>query len=287
MKLLSIALLWLGFTALALAAETQETFVNSLGMKFVSVPGLRERVSVWETRVRDFAAFVKATGYDADAGMRTFDGKTSEPAGRSWKDPGFPQTPDHPVCGVSWDDAKAFCVWLTAEEKKAGKIRQEEAYDLPTDELWSKVVGLASEQPGTPKTKDVSMLGSRQSNATGYYPWGNQWPPPRGAGNYCGTESRLPAALEDYSDAHPRTAPVGSYASNPFGVYDLGGNVAEWCNDWYDETHKQRVIRGGSWGSNKPPTLLAADRIQVPPSSRLDKFGFRCVLVTTTRSPEY
>ena len=280
MRFFLVSLLCLTSALFASGAEKKE-FVNSLGMRFVSVPAVAERVSVWETRVQDFAAFVESSGYDATPGMRTFDGKTSEPVGRSWKDPGFDHTPEHPVCGVSWEDAKAFCAWLTATERKAGKIAANQAYDLPSDRLWSKIVGLGAEGAGTPKQKDALSLGNRQAKMGDIYPWGTQWPPPRGAGNYCGTESHAAATLEDYTDSHARTAPVGSYNPNQFGIYDLGGNVAEWCDDWYDETKAQRVIRGGSWGSNKPPTLLAADRIQVPPSFRLDKFGFRCILITT------
>lgn len=284
MRLLLLSLVCFGSAALTFAAENKD-FVNSLGMRFVAVPGATERVSVWETRVQDFAAFVEETSYDASAEMRTFNGKTSEPVGRSWKSPGFDQAPQYPVCGVSWDDAKAFCAWLTAKERKNGRIAADQAYDLPSDSLWSRIAGLHEHEGVTPKEKEARSLGGN-AKVPDVYPWGTQWPPPRGAGNYCGTESRLPLTLEDYTDMHPRTAAVGSYAPNAVGIYDLGGNVAEWCDDWFDETKAQRVIRGGSWGSNKPRTLLAADRIPVPPSFRLDKFGFRCVLINSNRKAE-
>ena len=94
-------------------------------MKFVPVPGTEVLVSVWDTRVKDFETFVNETGYDATAAMWSMRSNGLRQLGESWRSPGFPQTPDSPVCRVNCYDVKAFCEWLS---KKEGKT-----YRLPTD----------------------------------------------------------------------------------------------------------------------------------------------------------
>jgi formylglycine-generating enzyme required for sulfatase activity len=97
-------------------ATKDHPWVNSLGMKFVPVAGTQVLFSVWDTRVQDFETFVKSTGYDATAGMYSLDKHELSgwgQRGATWKEPGFSQGPTHPVVGVSWNDAKEFCKWLT------------------------------------------------------------------------------------------------------------------------------------------------------------------------------
>ena len=181
---------------------------------------------------------------------------------QSWKEPGFEQTADHPVVKVSWDDAQTFCAWLTKKERGEGKIKGDQIYRLPTDAEWSVAVGLEGEAGGTPKDKNMKIKG--------VFPWGTQWPPPKGAGNY---DKRLEA------DDYIYTSPVGSFKANQHGLYDMGGNVWQWCEDWYDGAQTSRVLRGASWDVSVPDFLLSSCRFINLPDYRNFIIGFRCVLV--------
>jgi formylglycine-generating enzyme required for sulfatase activity len=229
-------------------AEPQEpAFTNTLGMKFVPIPGTEVAFCIWETRVKDYAAYAAANaGVDA-----------------SWKSPGFTQADTHPVAKVNWEDANAFCAWLTKKELAEGKIKAGQKYRLPTDAEWSVAVGLGKEKGNTP--------GAKSQGIKDVYPWGKERPPPVGAGNYA---ERLKV------DKFDRTAPVGSFSANLFGLHDMGGNVWEWCEDWYDPTVKKyRVLRGASWDDLNPDLLLSSYRHLYTPDNRSIGLGFRCVLV--------
>ena len=109
-----------GQPAIALGPKPGEPWENSLGMKFVPVPGANVLFCIWETRVQDFEAFVKATSHNAGEGWRA-----PGVASRGFnidQDAVFSQTPLHPVTSVSWNDAVAFCRWLTEKERAEGKL---------------------------------------------------------------------------------------------------------------------------------------------------------------------
>ncbi len=216
-----------------------------MGMVFTGVPGV-PAFSIWDTRVSDYQAYAKA-----NSGIDQF-----------WKELGFQQTADHPVVNVSWKDAQAFCAWLTKKERGEGKIKADQRYRLPTDAEWSVAVGLEGEAGGTPKDK--------HNRIEAVYPWGTQWPPPKGAGNY---DKSL--GVDDYK----YTSPVGSFKANQHGLFDMGGNVWQWCEDWYDGDQTLRVLRGASWFSLIPGFLLSSLRLSVIPGIRSSYIGFRCVLV--------
>ncbi len=273
----------------AVGATKDAPFINTLGMEFVPVPGTKVLFCRTETRVKDFEAYVKETGYKQEGGVfvmkvvKQNDGTSKitwdldEKA--NWREPGFEQGREHPVVGVNWNEAREFCAWLS---KKEGKT-----YRLPTDEEWSAAVGL------------------------GKYPWGSAWPPPKDSGNY-GDKAYLKSLpgegwsgpLKDYDDGEARTAAVASYAANRLGIHDLGGNAFEWCEDEYKasmnspEVIKEypalknekasdgtafRVLRGASWDRNDPLLLRSSCRNFGRPVFRYGDRGFRCVLVVSGR----
>lgn len=195
-----------------------------------------------ETTVGQFRRFVEDTGYVTEAeqnaaGSNRLDlntGKVVLDPDTNWREPGFPQTEEHPVVCVSHADALAYCDWLS---RKHGK-----RFRLPTEEEWefacrggTQTVFSTGNRPETlqkyANTNDHSL---RQSfaRASGTAPW---------------------------DDGHAFTAPVASFGRNEFGMFDMHGNVGEWCNDWFAEDaysnpmaqshgpRKWRVVRGGSW----------------------------------------
>ena len=216
-------------------------FTNSLGMKFAPVPGTPVWFSIWDVRVQDYRAYAAANpGVDA-----------------SWQQPGFKQGDTHPVVNVNWHDAQAFCAWLSRREGKT--------YRLPTDAEWSVAAGLENEIGDTPVEKlQYDLL--RHFNE---YLWGTNGPPPRWAGNYSSAIRR---------DGYTYTSPVGSFAANRFGLFDLGGNVTQWCEDWYDQTHRWRVARGTSFGDHGAGYGLSLNRANHLPDRRSCFDGFQCVL---------
>jgi len=170
--------------------------------------------------------------------------------------PGFPQSDDHPVVRVSWDEAEAYCRWAGGR--------------LPSEAEWE--------------------YAARGGQEGWIYPWGNERPVCRkGVGN--GARFDDDAGCDAENVRTRGTDPVGSYTANGFGLYDMAGNVWEWCADWYDGSYYAsspstdprgpssgagRVLRGGSWFFN-PGWLRVSDRNLNGPSGRDDYLGFRCL----------
>jgi hypothetical protein len=246
------------------SATRKGAFTNTLGMKFVPVPGTKVLFCIHETRRRDYAAYARAVPDVKD----------------TWKKPqfnGIPVSPkdDYPVAAVSLDDANAFCAWLS---KKEGKI-----YRVPTDREWSCAVGLGKQEKDS---KDV-MPNQLNGKVEGVYPWDGDYPPKAADhdGNYADTtlHEALPpthkqAWIEGYTDGFATTAPVMSFKPNQFGIYDMGGNLNEWCSDLYDENSKYHVLRGGAWNDKEAGMLLSAKRSYSTPAARETFRGFRVIL---------
>jgi len=218
-------------------------------------------IDKYEVTNAQFKEFVDATGYVTDAEKQGYgdflDGVLwRRVPGSSWRHPYAPtSTIDHimssPVVQVSWNDAVAYARW-------AGKR-------LPTEAEWEKAAR------GTDGRE---------------YPWGND--NPRDGGRY--RTNYNPSRLDE--DGHRFAAPVGSFESgkSPHGVYDMAGNVSEWCADWYANdyyqqstsrnprgpaTGQRRVLRGGTW-ADKADAIRAAFRDSATPESRYYYIGFRC-----------
>jgi serine/threonine protein kinase len=256
--------------------EAGKPWTNSLQMKFMPIGDVH--FAVWQTRVRDFEAFVQATSYDAVGGMSSVVTQNGFKVNTlNWKDPGFTQTPDHPVVGVSWEDAGQFCDWLTRKERSEGILSAFERYRLPTDEEWSRAIGLPHETGASPE--------ERSAGIKNVYPWGNRFPPPNDFGNYAGSESMAGASagwsiIAGYHDAFARTGPVTAFRPNRDGLCSLGGNVWEWCQDKYQNNLNWRTLRGASWATSRNEETLSSYRRGYDPYLRSDDIGFRCVIAS-------
>ena len=201
-------------------------FVNSLGMQFVQLPGGDAWLGVWETRVADYAAFASATT-------------------NGWQAAWFQNTDRHPAVNVQWEDAQAFCAWLSQRERASGLLADDEGYRLPTSSEWTAASGNIREGRVPPRPK---------------------------------TDSANFAEKLD-TDNFARTSPVGSFPGNALGLHDLRGNVWEWCTAWPSEEGIGRILRGGGWRDDIPD-LLATDReLIVTPKVATEDYGFRCILV--------
>lgn len=216
----------------------------------------------------EFRAFAEATDYKTaaeKAGGAPVPGPWRIVAGASWRAPGFDQTERDPVVQVSWEDAVAFCAWLSKKESRA--------YRLPTEAEW-----------------EYCCRAGTQTR----FPWGDT----EGGG-----EGRANVSDQDYKRAYPYepgyfpfhdgfvfTSPVGTFKESLFGLYDMIGNVNEWCNDYYGPynaagpvdpkgppTGKLRVVRGGSWDS-WPPFCRSASRNRRSPRAYNAAIGFRACL---------
>ncbi len=236
------------------AGPARRPLTNSLGMKFLPVPGTGALFCVHETRVRDYAAFARATL-------------------RKREKPDFIQLPDHPAVNVSWHDAAAFCEWLGEREGRR--------YRLPTDHEWSIAAGIGG-------LENAALAPNEKPQIPEAHPWGGGQVCD-GCGNYCderfgrkyggGYQAEW---LRGYDDGHPATAPVCSYPGAENGLHDLGGNVWEWCDDWYDPPKRTlKVVRGGAWRTGSERRMLTTFRGPDPPSLALDSIGFRIVMDET------
>ena len=242
----------------AKSPKKPEPTENSLGMRFVQVGDVM--MATHETRVKDYTVFAEETKL-----------KRSH-----WKSPGFEQTPDHPVVFVSWEDAMSFCRWLTEKEQKAKLLTKNESYRLPFDREWSEAVGLPKEVGSTAESRDSGNID--------HFPWGSNWPPVNGAGNYTGEETGSEVAIKGYRDGFQYTAPVASFPANKNGLFDLGGNVWEWCMDAWNVRAKSKVLRGGSWyNGSLQVALLSSCRIHSLPDRESDAYGFRIVKATAAK----
>jgi formylglycine-generating enzyme required for sulfatase activity len=179
--------------------------------------------------------------------------------------------PEQPVVGVTWEQAALFCNWLSLRDslppaytREGGRLVSANpmgpGYRLPTEAEWEYCARY------------------REGKAELKYPWGDTYPPPDRAGNFADESAKdlLAVIINGYKDGHAVSAPVGQYRANALGLYDMGGNVAEWCHDFYGiyrydadkvavdpngpREGKHRVVRDSSWKQAGIGTLRLAFR---------------------------
>ena len=166
-----------------------------------------------------------------------------------WEDKNL-NAPNQPVVGVTWFDAAAFCLWLT---KVTGV-----AYKLPTEDHWEAA--------------------SRGGLVSQPYPWGAQ--APDAGGVFRANFRTAPPGATGFSF----TAPAGSFGANGYGLFDMAGNVSEWCQNRYEPLRHGgpfkpgvlRLLKGGSW-MNGLRDLRNAARQSAPPTYADGYIGFRVV----------
>ncbi len=217
--------------------------------------------------------FKDVMGYNPSYFSRNGKGKPGvrydlEPAGGKAKLPEDADTSDYPVENVTWEEANEFCERLSRQfaERKHGR-----KYRLPSEAEWE--YACRGNAPAEMVFHFGKSLSSKQANFDGNYPYGGA-----GTGVYLG-----------------RSCKVGTYKPNRFGLFDMHGNVAEWCADWYDKDYysksppkdpqgpsegSDRVIRGGSC-LGLGQYCRSAYRFQSTPASRSISVGFRVVLVAS------
>jgi formylglycine-generating enzyme required for sulfatase activity len=230
-------------------------------------------LGMYTVTIGQFKQFVAEEGYRTEAekdgeGGYGYNSADNKLEGRkpqyTWKNTGWPVTDEHPVVNVSWNDAKAFCAWLSRRDKAT--------YNLPSEAQWE--------------------YACRAGTTTSYY-FGDDPEGLAAVGNVADATAKEKFSDWKYSikarDGYVFTAPVGQFKANGFGLYDMHGNVWQWCEDWYDEKYygrsprvdpvnavqgSSRVFRGGSWGDHAV-CCRSAFRGCDSPSIRVSNLGFR------------
>jgi len=230
-------------------------------------------LSKYAVTLAEFKQFIDESGYQTDAekenNSEIWNGEEWEnKEGVNWRhgvsgNERASEEENHPVLHVSWNDAVAYCKWMS---NKTGK-----SFRLPTEAEWEYACRAGTTTP----FNTGENLTTAQANYNGNYPYNNNQ-----KGKY-----------------RENTVPVDSFEPNAWGLYNMHGNVWEWCRDWYEgkyyeeckenatvenpagpETGSYRVLRGGGWRSNAW-YCRSADRSSGAPGHRSDYVGFRLVFV--------
>lgn len=231
-----------------------EKVVNSLGMEFRRVSPGGFRMGWDEGELGEQPAHdVKLTRPFYLGIHEVTQGHFQRIIGRN---PSYSKSTNWPVEMVSWDEADEFCKKLTEMERAAGWLAQNRTYRLPTEAEWEYAC---------------------RAGSTNLFSFGN---------DLAGLKGR--EWFKETSNGHPHT--VGSGSPNAWGFYDMHGNVAEWCLDWYapysraeavdpvgPSSGTDRVFRGGSWRSTADSCRSALREKRDPPD-RMDNRGFRVVV---------
>ncbi|HZG53908.1 MAG TPA: formylglycine-generating enzyme family protein, partial [Pyrinomonadaceae bacterium] len=223
-------------------------------------------MGVHEVTVGQFRRFVEETGYQTEGerngrgsiGLDLITGKVEPKAQYTWQSwlaedgehpSDFQQTDEHPVVCVSWGDAQAFCRWLSGKEGKQ--------YRLPTEAEWEYACRAGTTTKfysgdDENSLREIANIGDASLQEK--WVWGTDDPPfPKGM--------HLPHYAKPWNDGYPFTAPVGQFKPNAFGLYDMYGNVGEWCSDWYDPDYYRQSPTDDPQGPSAVPLIDISDRM--------------------------
>ena len=228
-------------------------------------------VGRYEVSRRQYEAFLRETSHPISGNCMTDrrqPGTWALDPATNFRDPGFPQTDDHPAACVSWNDAKAYVGWLNR--------KTDGGYRLLTEAEWEYLARAGSTAP---------------------YPWGASIHD--GCTHMNGYDKVImdkkgdlykgeAVSFANCSDGYLNTSPVGTYTPNAFGIYDMIGNLGEWIEDCSTQSYEamradgaseagdcsKRMVRGGSWGT-MPRQLRSAERTRYDPTAVDDSIGIR------------
>lgn len=187
-----------------------------------------------------------------------------------WKDhttPGYPANkPEQPVIRVTWNEAQAFCQWLS--EKTGKKFR------LPTEEEWEFAAraGSAGVFPFGGIDADFSKHANMADESVHKFFVKGVNPQPAGHQDW---QMWIPHA-KDIDDGNFMQAPVGSYLPNAFGLFDMHGNVWEWTATGYKDGTQLKTVKGGSW-LDRPKRCRSGMKLPYQAWQKVENVGFRVV----------
>jgi formylglycine-generating enzyme required for sulfatase activity len=254
--------------------ESEDDRVGNEGPRFRVTFERGFALSRTEITVAQFGRFVEATGYQTDVELSgesriymASSGRVSERRGVTWQDNyrGERADGDAPVVHVSWNDANAYADWLAEQTDRP--------YRLPTEAEFEYALRAGTQTPywwgeGSPEEPVENVTGDRERFED---------------------RRRWTTAFRRYDDGYWGPAPAGSLQPNPFGLFDMGGNVMEWVADcWHDSYVRapddgsawvnpgcdRRVVRGASWSST-PAMSRSAFRLSSSVTSTDARVGFR------------
>ncbi|HVX16294.1 MAG TPA: formylglycine-generating enzyme family protein [Pirellulales bacterium] len=322
-KLCPLLVALLGTTGMA-----AETVTNSIGMKLVLVPpgefmmGANEDVATsmarfayakkswfsgetprhhvrinrgfymgaYEVTLGQFLTFYHDAHYKLDSERDgrpnwSYDARDKLVQSRSfvpWS-PGWAINFNHPVVFVSWNDATAFCKWLSEKEGKTYRLATEAEWEYACRAGTTTLYHNGNDPEKLPLVANVAdaTAHGHMPNARLVYITAKDKK----------RKTKVPFPFLAASDGYIFTAPVGRFRPNAFGLYDMHGNVTEWCSDYYDDdyyskspeddpqgpqTGKDHVLRGGGW-YNVAARVRSSDRLSARADRRFHMWGFRIV----------
>ncbi len=228
----------------------------------------------YEVTTGDCKKFVEGRFYRAHSEKvnALFNSTTNERIGnKNWRNI-FDNELNRPVVGVSKEDAYAFCRWLTEREHKAGRLSEDYQFGLPTEAQWEYAC---------------------RAGTSSRFSFGDDYDLLYHYANYADQSTNMENRDRTHDDGYVQTSPVGSFKPNRWDLYDMHGNVSEFCSDLYWKDYQggkvidplgpaillrdKVLVRGGAWSSPARDTRSDARRA-VPAMDSYCDVGFRVVL---------